>query len=1115
MADIESASLIADGKESIEHQLEIQIADLLLVGTDASFNLPDILTGLRYIVEYRIKGRKLPNIRKDICEKLVTALLLNIAQRQGSLLSKSLTHESDLVFTLFGEFLEELDEFGKCVGEYSATDLRQRLKLHLRIEGSEQQREAAVNLLEFMTARFPQFTWKDLVKEEYHKDTEEALKKYEKSTDKLHMPVVHEKFYAPQNLFFDRKIKDVVRMLDTNTEKGLDLNQVEERRKHFGPNELPKPEPASIWKLLWVQLSDFMIVILIITTIVSAVVDRDKPTSAIVLAIVIIINVIIGFTQEYKANKALQSLLTLSIPTAKVVRKGEESIVSATELVPGDVVILEEGDSVPADLRLIQVSQLEVVEAILTGESVPNVKNTERIIAQSSKLPLADCHANAFMATVTARGRGRGIVVRTGSHTEIGKISSAITSVQDSKTPIQKKLSRLGKVLILLAILLSILVVIAGLAYNNDTNETIRVGLSLAVSVIPEGLVAVVTVTMALAVKRMAKVNAVVRKLPSVETLGSVTIICTDKTGTLTEGKMSPQELWTSDESTAEFRSPVSDPENGTVVYSTEQNTEIKLALMICALCNNSVTRKDDDGVWQFIGDSTDIALLVAAQHAKMGKAFWNMNKIDELAFDSDRKLQTVVMEIEGQKIVLTKGAPEAVLSKCTKFISNNQNKESMLSVPNVGNVSVSEMNEDFLKTVTERNSSMALKGLRVIGLSMKLGESDEASPLESELCFVGLIGLIDPPRASVKDSVEKCKTAGIKVFMITGDHLLTASAIATSLGIMDPNDPSRNRAIRGRELDLLNDEGIANLDPFPSVFARVSPENKLAIVRVLQSMGENVAMTGDGVNDAPAIKKADVGVSMGITGTDITKQAADIVLGDDNFSTIVLAVEEGRRVFDNINKFIVYLLSCNSAEIWTVLIAVVAGVRAPFSAINILWSNIIADIPPSMSLGVEPKELDIMERKPRDPKLGIITKRTGFIILTQGIVLAALTLSFYFYEYIQNDSISEQVRLRSEAFITLTTLQLVLSFMSRSITLSVFQTGIKDNKYLIFAFFLSFGLLLFGLYVPGVNDILELEPISYIAWLRILFSCIVLFAVSEGIKFVLRRRDRLREINE
>ncbi|KAF9100960.1 P-type ATPase, partial [Mortierella sp. GBA35] len=1113
--------------------------------------------------------------------------------------------------------------FRQAVGEKSVSDLRHALKLDVRCgSGStEQQQQAAVALIALLTTIYPQFSdWRELVKHEAQSEVQKCMKLHADFVKAEKMPELGGLILAPQALCFDRRIKRCLKMFRTSLETGLPSEAIPALQEHYGRNILPQAPRESIAKMIFHQFTDFMILLLLAVAILMA--ATAEYISMVVLLIVVVLNAIIGFTQEYKAGKALDALSKLSIPVAQVLRDGKTSMINSEELVPGDIVILEEGESVPADLRLAEVSQLEVIESILTGESVAVSKDPKEIKTLTRKLPLGDCKGNAFMATVVAKGRGKGIVVRTGKLTEMGKISAAITGAPKTLTPVQRKLAQLGKLLVAFAIVLCAVMAGIQVAYIHarhpagerakHVEEAIYVAISLAVSVIPEGLVAVTTVTMALGVRRMATRKAIVRTLPAVETLGSVTYICSDKTGTLTEGKMGAAELWTSDGVAYGFTESTSlDPNKGDVTMrANDSETQVMgktldqvpaqmlISLMVSSLCNNSsVVQKSADEAseasdivvsvptentdeknvdtaaksaeWKGIGDPTEVALVVAAQKAGFPKSYFHdlgYTRIYEQAFDSERKVMSVVYKAplksknasgEHFEFVLAKGAPEEILNRCVGYLPTVSagSLPSPLDVLKPHEHELAQpVTEEFYDMVTEASGRMADNGLRVLGLAYKkvkvngggatssgLGDGldhinnvkdkkevaastlkptkldmmtaanaqqadddddDEEIPpgyAESELVFLGLIGLIDPARAGVQESVRICKEAGITVVMITGDHIKTASAIAKELGILEEG----GRAIKGEELDLLSEQAIAELKPFPNVFARVSPDNKLKLVTALQSRGESVAMTGDGVNDAPAIKAANVGVAMGIAGTDITKQAADIVLSNDNFNTIVDAVEEGRRVFDNILKFIVYLLSCNCAEIFLFLLCAACGQELPFTVRMILWANIIADVPPAMALGVEPAEPGLMKRKPRSPKRGIITKASFAVIMFQSMIMTLMT----FGVYMMNDRTDEakEKYAQAESFTVLTSLQLLQGFLSRTVRTSVFKINPISNRWMIAGVLISFVLMMMGVYVPGLNEILTLQSIGAMSWLRIVVCCLILLVLSEIEKVILR----------
>ncbi|KAG0256691.1 P-type ATPase [Mortierella polycephala] len=1168
------------------------------------------MDGLRYVMEYRIKGGRYPNLDYDLMKRLADGLLLNMGktEKRKRRIRHKLTKEANVAFQLLGEFLLEVQEFRHAVGAKPISDLRHALKLNIRCgPGSTlQEQQSAVALIALLTTIYPQFAdWRELVKGDGQTDVQKCMKEHADYVKAKKMPEMGGVLLAPQALCFDRRIRRCLKMYRTSLENGLPSEAIPSLQEYYGKNFLPQPPRNSILKMLWTQFTDFMIILLLAVAVLMA--ATKDPIPMTVLLIVVLLNAVIGFTQEYKAGRALDALTKLSVPRAQVLRDGTTSMINSEELVPGDIVILEEGESVPADLRLAEVSQLEIIESVLTGESVAVNKDPKEIKTLTRKLPLGDCRGNAFMSTVVAKGRGKGIVVRTGWLTEIGKISAAITGTPKILTPVQRKLAVLGKLLVVFAIVLCAIMAGIKIAYHNDVKESLKIALSLAVSVIPEGLVAVTTVTMALGVRRMAVRKAIVRTLPAVETLGSVTFICSDKTGTLTEGKMGAAELWTSDDIAYGFTESASlDPNKGDIVLKGNAGSEpcvmekildkvppqMLISLMVSSLCNNSSVVKMDleekcdlltsadhvDNVvtnaveWKGIGDPTEVALVVAAQKAGFPRSFFHdlgYSRVYEQAFDSERKVMSVVYKAplnqdtdnsDHFEFVLAKGAPEDILNRCVSFLPNLApgTFPSPLDVLKPSKDQVSQpVTEEFYDQVSEASGRMADNGLRVLGLAYKKvkvnggsalstaagdgldninsvedekevpattlkpteldhltatnsnhsdnGDDEEEIPAgyaENELVFVGLIGLIDPARAGVHDSVRICKEAGITVVMITGDHIKTASAIARELGILEDN----GRAINGEELDLLSEQAIAELNPFPNVFARVSPDNKLKLVKALQSRGESVAMTGDGVNDAPAIKAADVGVAMGIAGTDITKQVADIVLSDDNFNTIVEAVEEGRRVFDNILKFIVYLLSCNCAEIFLFLLCSIVNVELPFTVTMVLWANIIADVPPAMALGAEPAEPGLMKRIPRSPKRGILTLTSFSIIMLQSLVMTLLTFGSYMMKDRSDDAKEDYAR--AEAFTVLTTLQLLQGFLSRTMRTSAFRVNFLSNRWMVVGVLISFFLMIIGIYVPGFNDILNLQFVTGLSWLKVLVCCVILTVISEIEKLILRNTD-------
>ncbi|KAJ2717900.1 hypothetical protein H4S00_004034 [Coemansia sp. D1744] len=1193
----------------------------------ADISLTEVLDSLQYVVDYRLKGRQQPHLDAGLMGRLCDALLLIMALTQGSFLHKRLTDDARSAYFLFGQFIEEVNEFQHCVGQKPPADLRRALKLDKRISdgGPEEEKLALVTIIRLVLACLPPgHDWRDLVDEHEQRSLAPSVEKYNQiindDTASYHMPVTGGAVYPPAALYFDRTVEKLLAMFKTDLSTGLTSEQVEERREFYGRNELPRPVRRPWWKIVWAQLTDLMILMLCAAIIATAVDGEWK--SSIVLGVVVVLNTIVGSWQEIKAGKALSALENLGTTTAQVIRNGVLESIDAAELVPGDLVELSEGEAVPADLRLVSCAQLEIIESVLTGESVGVTKDTRAIKVRTRQLPLGDCKGNAFMSTMVSHGRGRGVVIRTGAKTEIGKISVAInrSAATVRKTPIQKKLTRLGLWLVLLAISLCAIIVICGVSWGRKFVPIFITGISLAVSVIPEGLVAVTTVTMALGVRRMAHRKALIRTLPAVETLGGVTVICSDKTGTLTEGKMGMSELVDASGMLFEVSKSTSrDPNQGEVTYRghtsgvDDNSTQVvhdmdkhntaaaDMSFVVCAMCNNAEVFYDDEaGEWSSLGDATEVALTIAAQKAGLRKADITaagtqsstagsdaatsspggvpFTLLAENAFDSDRKRMSVVFEAAGNApagkrcvVTFAKGAPEEILSVCSHQLGNASGflrqgttvdgrparrtvEEIAASVAASLSSNIVPLSDELTRVAGETCEKMAGRGLRVLGMAAKIcymdmdeAVTEEALGLawaESELVFAGLVGLIDPPRSGIVESVRRCHTAGIKVIMITGDHIGTATAIAESIGIIREDKPSTQRAISGAELDLLSDEATALLNPFPSVFARVSPENKIKIVRALQQSGNIVAMTGDGVNDAAAVKGADIGVAMGLGGTDITKQAADMVLMDDNFTTIVVAVEEGRRIFDNILKFIMYLLSCNSAEIILFLLAAVLNLDLPFTTIMILWANIIADVPPSLSLGMDPPEHDIMDRPPRNPKSGVLTKTTTVVMIIQASFMALITFAVFLVGVLtpfgrtvllnDDDTQTDQyvasifhqgdpetnanenkfahiAGARSVAFGVLTVLQLNQAFLSRSVDVSVFKTGLRANMWMVGCVLLSFGLYVMGVYVPGLNTWLELVPLGWPAWLVMFGAVVVQVAFSELTKMVLRAIGRRR----
>lgn len=1068
MLEIDSLRTI-DGKDSIEHLISIHVADLV-----EEQHTAEVLTVLQYTMDYRIRGKRMQSLDTQVMRRLADGLLLKINPKPkqkkaiffGQL--RQVPTEALQALDLFADFLEEVMEFRVVVAEKPMDELSKRLQLSKWIELMNLNKEVTnnvVRLMKIIPTLAPHLSdLSDLVQS----------KEAQKAISTIPTLEVDTLLYPPPGLYFDRTIAKVERMFQTSLTEGL--SDVEQRQSFYGKNIVPSPPPKLAILIILEQFKDFMVLLLLFSAILNLILHEYQDAG--VLFFVVGLNSTIGFVQEYKASRQMQKLISQSVPECRVIRNKKEQIISSSELVPGDVVILEEGDLVPADLRIAESSQMEVMESFLTGETVGVLKKTKCIKSSTRKLALNQCEGNGFMSSVVVRGRGKGIVVRTGKNTEIGKISSAIVNAPHNPTRLQKKLSAMGIWLVLGTLLICFLVFLN--YYLNsikDLKTSAMLTIAVAVSAIPEGLVTVVTMTMVLAVWRMNKQNTIVRKLPSVESLGSVTVICSDKTGTLTEGNMSPKYVWTMDNVAFEFQKEIS---RSNLFPGEREPKLLELAMQVCAQCNNA-TITTSNGKITKLGDSTEIALLHATQIAKMDSYFKDWVRVAENPFDSCKKVMSVIVKNKTH-LLLAKGAPECILQRCSHYLSPE----------------LKELNDEAASLITEAASLMASMGLRVLGLSSCVTDDVE---LDEGWGFIGLIGLQDPPRQGVVESVDVCKKAGIEVIMITGDHVTTAVSIAKDLGIMKDTD----RAMRGAELDLVPND--LELKPFPKVFARVSPDNKLRIVQMLQRMGHSVAMTGDGVNDASAIKQADVGISMGISGTHVAKQAADIILVDDNFSTIVQAVREGRRVFCNIKKFIIYLLSCNSAEIW------IAGIcsffeKRPLNSRVILWANIIADIPPALALGVDPAESDVMLNKPRNPNSNVLDKSDVFVILFQGFTMALLSLIIYFlldYESATKDT--EYVS--NVTFASLTLMQLFQGFISRSLKKSLLEIGLVKNKFMVPAVILSVVLLVSGFYIPWLKDLLHLSSMSAIEWGWAFCCLLVYILISEFLKLMLRIKSQ------
>ncbi len=764
------------------------------------------------------------------------------------------------------------------------------------------------------------------------------------------------------NNWFNKTVDETVNELKTNEESGLTTEEVNTRKEKYGLNELAKKKKKSTFVKFLEQFKDFMIIVLIISAVISGIVGVKQEglsgmTDTIIILVVIIANAIIGVLQENKAEKSLEALQKLSSHVAKVMRNGKLLTIPSRELVPGDVVILETGDYVPADLRIIEAVNLKAQESALTGESVPVEKMAARI--EDEKVGIGDRINMLFASSLITYGRGKAIVAETGMHTEVGKIANIINSAEEGETPLQIKLNKLGKTLGIVALIICFVIFGIGLLYGKDVIEMFLTAVSLAVAAIPEGLPAVSTIVLAIGVQRMVKKNAIVKKLPAVETLGSATVICSDKTGTLTQNKMTVEKIYYNDKvfKVKDFKRDLCDEDLNKLIYAS-------------MLCNDTKITESD----KLAGDPTETALVdLGFKLDYEGTLYGQYPRVQEIPFDSDRKLMTTVNESNGKYIVYTKGGVDELLARCTKYIINGEIKNDL---------------KEFKERIKEVNNEMASSALRVLAMAYKELDhkptNEEMNSMESDLIYIGMVGMIDPPRLEVKDAVAKCKKAGIKTVMITGDHKVTAIAIAKTLGILENED----EAITGLELEEMSQEELEKNVRKYSVYARVSPEHKVRIVKAWQANGEIVAMTGDGVNVAPSLKIADIGCAMGVVGTDVAKEAADVILTDDNFATVVSAVEEGRRIYDNILKAIQFLLSSNIGEIVTLFVAILItpwlsnkfgidiNLIQTLLPIHLLWINLVTDSLPALALAVDPAEADVMERKPLKHKGRSIYKR-------------------------------------------------------------------------------------------------------------------------------------------
>jgi Ca2+-transporting ATPase len=901
--------------------------------------------------------------------------------------------------------------------------------------------------------------------------------------------------------FYQLTTQETIQKLGTNLESGLTSTEALQKLDEYGPNELVERGKKSIWRILLDQFKEIMIVVLIVAAIISAILGEYLDV-AVIMAIVIL-NAVLGFSQEYRAEQAMAALKKMAVPKVRVRRDGKISEVLSTRLVPGDIILLESGNLVPADCRVVDTKNLKVQESALTGESEPVEKNSAAIAGKYETL--GDRFNMLYMGTIVTYGRASAVVTATGMQTELGNIADLIQGVGDDMTPLQKRLAQLGKTLAFVALIIIAIVVVTGLFRGDDLEELFLTGVSLAVAAIPESLPAVVTITLALGSQRLLKRNALIRKLPAVETLGSVTVICSDKTGTLTENRMTVTILDVAG-NTEDLQTLLD--RRGRLVRARliaddadPHLSALSVLVRAGALCNDAVLETDSNGVVRALGDPTEGALLLAAKALGFDKeeleGEWP--RVDEVPFTSERKRMTTVHKMspvvkqtdlpwrDAPYIMLTKGAVDSLLDICERVLVENK------FVP---------LDEVLLNRIRGANEDFAKQGQRVLGISIRICDCpdlpEENEMVEKDGIFVGMVAMMDPPRPEVKRAVTTAKNAGIRPVMITGDHPLTAVQIAKDLGITE-----NEKYLSGAELNAMTPAELAEVVEDVSVYARVAPEHKLNIVEALQDNGEIAAMTGDGVNDAPALKQADIGVAMGITGTDVSKEAADMVLLDDNFTTIVSAVEAGRTIFDNIRKFIKYTLSSNTGELFLMLVGPFFGMPLPLLPLQILWINLVTDGLPGLALAEEEGERGIMNRSPFSLKENIFSRGLGTQIIWIGILMGLISLGVGYVYWSQDPNGPWQTMI----FTTLVFAQMGNAVATRSFVDSLHKIGVFRNRLMVGAVFLGFALQVGLIYVPFLQRVFKTEPLTAQELLICVAASLILFLAVEGSKVIKRMR--------
>lgn len=887
--------------------------------------------------------------------------------------------------------------------------------------------------------------------------------------------------------WYKRSEEDILQETGSS-QNGLTAEQAAAKLEEHGPNELREEEKKSFAAKLLDQFKDVLILILIGAAAVSAFVG--EATDAIIILAIVVVNALLGLYQEGKAEKALEALKKMASPEAKVVREGKTVVLPSAQIVPGDIVILETGDIVPADLRLIESSNLKIDESSLTGESVAVDKFADAVYEDDQEL--GDRENMAYTSTNVSYGRGKGIAVETGHNTEIGKIATTLSSYEDEMTPLQKKLAQLGKMLGIVVLVVCGIVFAVGLLYGNDLLEMFMTAIALAVAAIPEGLPAIVTVVLSLGMGRMAERNAIVKKLLAVETLGTTTVICSDKTGTLTQNEMTVTKLYL-DDTVLDVTGTGYSPEGAIQQDGQDVNDEAVpslYTLLSIATLTNDAKIEEKEGMHRVLGDPTEGALITLASKKGMTpeEHVQKYPRVQELPFDSDRKMMTTFHDnfLDGKVVAFTKGAPDIILDRCTTWLVNGEQRE---------------LTDADREKIMEQNSAFARSALRVLAYAIRsfdqAPEHPDPEETEKDMTFVGLTGMIDPPREEAKEAIALCKKAGIVPVMITGDYKDTAYAIAEDLGMVEHED----QAIMGRDLNGLSDEQMRELVKEKRVYARVSPDHKVRIVTALRENGEIAAMTGDGVNDALAIKRADIGISMGITGTDVAKNTADVILTDDNFASIVSAVNEGRIIYSNIKKFVFFLLSCNIGEILVVLVSILMNLPVPLLPIQLLWLNLVTDSFPALALGVEPGEADIMEQPPRAPDEPIIDKEMRIGIALQAIAIA-VSVTFVYIRGL-NHFAGNVDGARTMAFATLIMAELLRSYSTRSEHFTLAKIGPFTNKTLVAGTAFSFVLMLVVMYVPFMQPLFHTVTMGFAEWAWILPAATLPLIVGEVYKMI------------